>query len=105
SHTTDGKSLRVAPKVPTAWESFAVRNYRTRFGEVCYHLKRTAEGISLELTKTLDAAEVVRGTVLRVRRIAINGVEVEPEISETPEGMVARVRCSEELGTALVEVF
>ena len=105
SHTTDGKSLRVAPKVPTAWESFAVKNYRTRFGKVSYHLKRTAEGISLELTKPLVAAEVVLGPLLRVRRIAINGVEVEPELSETPEGMVARVRCSEELGTALVEVF
>ncbi|HID95548.1 MAG TPA: hypothetical protein EYP53_05770 [Candidatus Latescibacteria bacterium] len=104
SHGEDEKTLRIAPKVPAAWESFAVKNYRTRFGELSYHLKRRAEGISLELTKPLVAAEVVLGPLPEVRRIAINGVEVEPKLSETPEGMAAKVRCSGELGTISVEV-
>ena len=105
SHTADGKSLRVAPRVPTAWESFAVRNYRTRFGEVSYQLEKTAEGISLKLTKPLVAVEAILGPLPAIRRLVLNGEEVKPKLLETPEGMVAKIRCSEELESILVEVF
>ena len=104
SHSADAKSLRIAPKVPTDWKRFSVRNYGTRFGEVSYQLEKTAKSISLELIKPSVAAEVVLGPMPAIRRVGINGTEVEPALLETPGGVVARVGCSEEPGIVSVEV-
>ena len=96
--------MQVAPKVPTAWESFGVRNYRTRFGEISYELKRATEAISLELTKPPVAVVVVLGPLPEIRRVMVNGVEEKAQLSETPEGMVAKVRYSGKLERVSIKV-
>ncbi len=104
AHGEDRKSLQVEPKIPTEWENFAVTNFKTRFGQVSYHLKRTAKGISLQLTKPQVAAEVVLGPLPKIRKVVVNGKESKLDLLQTPEGEVAKTKCAKELKIVSLKV-
>lgn len=96
SHEIGKEKLIIYPKIPTDWKYFTLEEYKTRFGSISYEYKRKEENIEFKLKKPSVEAEVILGSLPRVKEAKVNGKKVSFQSLMTPDGDYAKINIKKE---------